>query len=91
MRVAYTNGKPLKQELFYFKFSRRRIKHRKMDNKNNLENEKDKLNKLIGEAYEKGSSLAQNDTIMEHSRKVDELIVKAQKQKQRHKKSRQDR
>ncbi len=62
-----------------------------MDNKNNLENEKDILNRLIGEAYEESYPISQNDTIMEHSRKVDELIVKAQKQKQNHKKSHQGR
>jgi len=62
-----------------------------MENKNNLENEKDKLNKLIGEAYEEGNPISQNDMIMEHSRKVDELIVKAQRQKQNRKKSHQGR
>jgi len=62
-----------------------------MTNKNKLENEKDKLNRLMGEAIEKGIPIAPNDTIIEHSRKVDELIVKAQRQKQKCNKGRRSR
>lgn len=62
-----------------------------MTNKNKLENEKDKLNRLIGEAFEKGAPIAPNDTIIEHSRKVDDLIAKAQRQKQKCNKGRRSR
>jgi len=60
-------------------------------NKDNLEKEKDKLNRLVVEALEKGSPIAQNDTIMEHSCKVDELVVKAQKEKKRPEKKQNER
>jgi hypothetical protein len=61
------------------------------DNEDNLEKEKDKLNRLVVEALEKGSPIAQNDTIIEHSCKVDELVVKAQKEKKRPGKKQQER
>lgn len=55
------------------------------DNENNLEEEKEKLNRLVEEAFDKGSPLAQNDFIIEHSCRVDALVVKAQKEKKEQK------
>ncbi len=55
------------------------------DNENCLEKEKEKLNRLVEEAFDKGSPLAQNDFIMEHSCRVDNLVIKAQKEKQKQK------
>lgn len=62
----------------------------KKNNENSLEEEKEKLNRLVEEAFDKGSPLAQNNLIMEHSCRVDNLVVKAQKekQKQKHRKER---
>lgn len=60
-------------------------------NEDNLEKEKDKLNRLVVEALENGSSIAQNDIIIEHSCKVDALVVKAQKEKKRPVKKQQER
>jgi len=40
------------------------------DNKDNLEKEKDKLNRLVVETLENGSPIAQNRTIIKHSCKV---------------------
>ncbi len=61
------------------------------DNKDILEKEKDKLNRLVAEAIENGSPIAQNDTIIEHSCRVDALVVKAQKEKKGPGKNQQER
>lgn len=60
-------------------------------NEDNLEKEKDKLNRLVVEALENGSPIAQNDIIIEHSCKVDALVVKAQREKKRPVKRQQER
>jgi hypothetical protein len=60
-------------------------------NEDNLEKEKDKLNRLVVEALENGSPIAQNYIIIEHSCKVDALVVKAQKEKKRPVKKQQER
>lgn len=61
------------------------------DNKDILEKEKDKLNKLVAEAMENGSPIAQNDTIIKYSCRVDALVVKAQKEKKKPGKNQQER
>lgn len=61
------------------------------NNKDKLEKEKDKLNRLVAEAIENGSPIAQNDTIIKHSCRVDALVVKAQKEKKRPGKNQQER
>jgi hypothetical protein len=55
-----------------------------MINQDKLEKEKEKLDRLVGEALENGNLIAQNNAIIEHSRKVDTLVVKAQREKERH-------
>lgn len=61
------------------------------DNKSSLEEEKEKLNKLVEEAFDKGIPFAQNNTILEQSYKVDTLVVKAQKEKKKRVKKQRDR
>ena len=62
-----------------------------MINKDKLEKEKRKLNKLVEEALDNSNPFAQNDEIIKHSCKVDELVVKAQKEKKKHIKKHRDR
>lgn len=62
-----------------------------MINKEKLENEKWKLNSLVKEALENGKPLSQNDAIIMYSRKVDALVIKAQREKNRHGKNPKER
>lgn len=62
-----------------------------MMNKDKLKKEKEKLNRLVEEALDNGTPLAYNNKIITHSRKVDTLIVEAQREKKRHVKKQQDR
>lgn len=61
-----------------------------MTNKEKLEKEKEKLNRLVEEALNNGNALAQSD-IVSLSCKVDMLVVKAQKEMKKHIKKQQDR
>lgn len=56
-----------------------------------LEKEKEKLNRLADEAIEKGIPLNQDEAFMEQNRKVDELVVKVQREKEKHRKHQQER
>jgi hypothetical protein len=56
-----------------------------------LEKEKEKLNRLADEALKKGIPLTQDEAFMEQNRKVDALVLKIQKEKEKHKKNRQER
>ncbi|WHH59745.1 hypothetical protein [Petroclostridium sp. X23] len=56
-----------------------------------LEKEKEKLNKLADEALKNGIPLNQHEAFMEQNRKVDELVVRIQREKERRKKNRQER
>ncbi len=49
-----------------------------------LEKEKEKLNRLADKALESGIPLTQDEAFMAQNRKVDELIVKIQIEKERH-------
>ena len=49
-----------------------------------LEKEKEKLNRLADKALESGIPLTQDEAFMAQNRKVDELIVKIQMEKERH-------
>ena len=49
-----------------------------------LEKEKEKLNRLADKALESGIPLTQDEAVMAQNRKVDELIVKIQMEKERH-------
>jgi hypothetical protein len=48
-----------------------------------LERERRKLNHLVNEALENGTPISECDAIIEQSRKVDTLVAKIQKEKDR--------
>ena len=56
-----------------------------------LKIEKEKLNSLADEAWEKGIPLNQDEAFMAQNRKVDELVVKILKKQERQRKNRQER
>ncbi|MFZ5944024.1 MAG: hypothetical protein ACOYVD_07930 [Bacillota bacterium] len=51
-----------------------------------LEKEKEKLHRLADEALKNGIPLTQDEAFMAQNRKVDRLVVKIQKEKERQKK-----
>lgn len=53
--------------------------------------EKEKLNRLADEALQKGIPLIQDEAFMEQNRKVDELVVKAQRYQEQQRKKQQER
>ncbi|TCX48947.1 hypothetical protein [Dehalobacter sp. 14DCB1] len=53
--------------------------------------EKKKLHRLGNKALKNGIRLIQDEAFMEQNRKVDELVVKIQIEKEKHKKNRQER
>lgn len=55
----------------------------------NLETEREKLNSLADEAMKKGIPLNQDEAFMEQNRKVDELVVRIQKEKAKHRKQKE--
>jgi hypothetical protein len=56
-----------------------------------LEKEREKLNRLADEAMEKGIPLNQDKAFMEQNRKVDELVVKVQREKEKRRRNQQER
>lgn len=56
-----------------------------------LEEEKEKLNRLADKALESGIPLTQDEAFMAQNRKVDELIVKIQMEKERHRNKQRER
>lgn len=56
-----------------------------------LKIEKEKLNRLADEALKKGIPLIQDEAFMEQNRKVDELVVKAQRYQEQQRKNLQER
>jgi hypothetical protein len=56
-----------------------------------LEKEKEKLNRLADEALKNGIPLTQDEAFMAQNRKVDELVVKIQKEKEKYSKNQQER
>jgi len=56
-----------------------------------LKIEKEKLNMLADETWEKGIPLNQYEAFMAQNRKVDELVVKILKEHERQRKNRQER
>lgn len=56
-----------------------------------LKIEKGKLYRLADEALKKGISLIQDEAFMEQNRKVDELVVKAQREQEQQRKNQQER
>ncbi|WP_353853051.1 hypothetical protein [Dehalobacter restrictus] len=55
-----------------------------------FEREKKKLNRLGNKALKNGIRLIQDEAFMEQNRKVDELVVKIQIEKEKHKNNRQE-
>jgi len=56
-----------------------------------LEREKEKLNNLVGEAFNKGTPFTEDEAVMEQNRKVDTLVIKIQKEKRKHNKNQLER
>ena len=56
-----------------------------------LEKEKEKLNRLIDEAIKNGTPLSHDEAVVAQNRKVDVLVARLQMEKERHKKYRQER
>ena len=56
-----------------------------------LEIEKEKLNRLADEALKKGIPITKDEAFMAQNHKVDEIVVKIQKEKERQKKNRPER
>ena len=56
-----------------------------------LKIEKEKLNKLADEVMKKGIPLNQDEAFMAQNRKVDELVVKIQMKKVKHREKQQER
>lgn len=56
-----------------------------------LKIEKEKLNTLADEAMRKGIPLNQDEAFMAQNRKVDELVVRIQREKEWQRKNRQER
>lgn len=56
-----------------------------------LEIEKGKLNSLIDEALKNGTPLTQNEAVMAQNRKVDALVARMQRGKERQRKNMQER
>lgn len=64
---------------------------RRMNYHEELEKEKEKLNRLAEEALKNGIPLTQDEAFMAQNRKVDALIVKITKEKERPRKNQQER
>lgn len=56
-----------------------------------LEKEKEKLNSLADKALQEGTPLREDEAFMAQNRKVDELVVKIQLEKEKRKNSRRER
>ncbi|WP_368293601.1 hypothetical protein [Dehalobacter sp. TBBPA1] len=56
-----------------------------------LEKEKEKLHILGEETIKKGIPLREDEAFMKQNRKVDELVYKIQKEKEKHKKNQKER
>ena len=64
---------------------------KKAGNDRELEREKEKLNKLVGEAFNKGIPFTEDEAVMKQNRIVDTLVVKIQKKKRNHNKNQPER
>jgi hypothetical protein len=69
----------------------RRFSMKKSSFDEKLKIEKEKLNRLADEALKKGIPLIQDEAFMEQNRKVDELVVKAQRYQEQQRKNLQER
>lgn len=64
---------------------------KRMNYHEELEKEKEKLNRLADEALKNGIPLTQDEAFMDQNRKVDALVVKIIKEEERHRKKQQER
>ncbi len=63
---------------------------KRVDYHKELEKEKEKLNRLAEQALNNGTPLTGDKVLMEQNRKVDALIVKIQKEKERHREKKRE-
>jgi len=56
-----------------------------------LEKEKERLNMLIDEAFKNGIPITQDEAVIAQNRKVDVLVAKVQREKEKNKKNKQER
>ena len=56
-----------------------------------LQIEKEKLSRLVDKALENGTPIAQDKAIMEQNHKVDALVARIQREKERHRKNKPER
>lgn len=56
-----------------------------------LEKEKEKLERLVNEALKNGTPIIQDEAVIAQNRKVDKLVVKVQREKERQRKKQQER
>lgn len=56
-----------------------------------LEKEKERLNMLIDEAFKNGIPITQDEKVIAQNRKVDVLVAKVQREKEKNKKNKQER
>jgi polyhydroxyalkanoate synthesis regulator phasin len=61
----------------------------KKSNEENLEQEREKLNKLADEAMKKGIPFDQDEALMEQNRIVDDLVVRIQREKEKQRKQKE--
>lgn len=64
---------------------------KKLDLNEKLKIEKEKLNRLAEEALKNGIPLTQDEAFMAQNRKVDALVVKITKEKERHREKQRER
>ena len=64
---------------------------KRMNYEDQLEKEKEKLSRLVNEALKNGVPIVQDEVIMAQNRKVDVLVVKIQKKKERQRKNQKER
>lgn len=56
-----------------------------------LEKEKGKLDRLLDEALKNGIPIAQDEAVIAQNRKIDTLVVRMQREKERHRKNQKER
>lgn len=91
IEVTYTNGIPLRQEFLNVNKAKGGFSMKQEIYNKELEKEKETLNRLADKALENGIPLIQDEAFMVQNRKVDELIVKIHREKERHRNNQQER
>ncbi len=89
--MTYTNGISLKLGFFNVNKAKGGFSLKQENYNKELEKEKEKLNRLADKALESGIPLTQDEAFMAQNRKVDELIVKIQMEKERHRNKQRER